>query len=88
MDGKVVISTELDNSSIPKGLKAIAGKFGGLKGVLGQTEKAISESFSKPIALAQAKVAELERQYERVTAEFNEAKLADDDKAAQRLGVD
>lgn len=87
MDGKVTISTELDNSGIPKGLKDITGKFGGLKGALGQTEKAIEQAFSKPIALAQAKVTELERQYERVTAQFNEAKMTDNDAMAQRFGT-
>ena len=87
MDGKVTISTELDNSSIPNGLKEIKGQLGGLNGTLNQTQKAITSAFSKPIALAQARVADLERQYSRVTAQFNAAKLSDNDSAAQRLGL-
>ena len=87
MDGKVTISTELDNSDIPKGLNEIKGKLGGLNSTLRQTEKAITSAFSKPISLAQARVADLERQYARVTAQFNEAKISDNDSAAQRLGL-
>ena len=87
MDGKVTISTELDNSGIPNDLKEIKGQFGGLNSTLRQTEKAITSAFSKPISLAQARVADLERQYNRVTAQFNEAKLSDNDSAAHRLGL-
>lgn len=87
MDGKVTISTELDNSSIPKGLEAVKGQFGGLKNTLSQVEKAISTAFSKPLALAQAKVEDLERQYASVTAQLNDAKRSDNDTLAQSLGL-
>lgn len=45
-DGKVIISTELDNSRIPKGVKEISGKLGGLKSVVKSLGAAIGAAFS------------------------------------------
>jgi phage-related protein len=87
LDGKVIIGTELDNSGIAGSLKKIKGMFGGLNGTLSQTNKSITAAFSRPLSLAQARVADLERQYERVTAQFNDAKLVGNDAAAQRYGL-
>lgn len=55
-DGKVVISTALDNSGVDKGLKEVAGEFGGLKNVLDKSSAAISEAMSKPVSQACAKI--------------------------------
>lgn len=85
-DGKVVVSTALDNNELEKDIGEISGAFGGLPNVLSKTSKAITDAFSKPIAVAQAKVRALEREFARVTEEFNNAKLADDDAAAEKYG--
>lgn len=45
-DGKVIISTELDNSNIPAGVKEISGKLGGLKSVVKSLGTAIGAAFS------------------------------------------
>jgi hypothetical protein len=45
-DGKVIISTELDNSRIPKGVKEISGSLGGLKTVVSRLGAAIGAAFS------------------------------------------
>jgi hypothetical protein len=45
-DGKVIISTELDNSRIPKGVKEISGSLSGLKGVVRSLGAAIGAAFS------------------------------------------
>lgn len=85
-DGKVVISTALDNGGIEKDVGEISGSFGGLPNVLSKTSKAITNAFSKPVAVALAKVRALEREFERVTDEFNNAKLVDNDAAAEKYG--
>lgn len=45
-DGKVVISTELDNSGILKGTKEISGELGGLTKVVNNADSAIKAAFS------------------------------------------
>ena len=45
-DGKVIISTELDNSQIPKGVKEIKGSLGGLNNVVKSLGTAIAGAFS------------------------------------------
>lgn len=45
-DGKVTISTELDNSGIEKGVKQIKGSLGGLSGVVKKLGVAIAAAFS------------------------------------------
>ena len=45
-DGKVVISTALDNGGLEKGLKGIAGQFGGLGKVVGSVATAIAGAFA------------------------------------------
>lgn len=45
-DGKVVISTELDNSRIPAGIKAVKGALGGLENVVKKLGTAIGFAFS------------------------------------------
>lgn len=55
-DGKVTISTALDNSDIEKDIQEISGEFGGLKKVLNDTSKAISGAMSKPVGEACAKI--------------------------------
>ena len=44
-DGKVIIQTNLDNSAIPKGIKAIEGALGGLTKVVSATTAAITAAF-------------------------------------------
>ena len=55
-DGKVVISTALDNSNIEKDIQEVSGEFGGLKKVLGDLSSPISKSMSKPVGEACAKI--------------------------------
>ena len=45
-DGKVVISTELDNSKLPNGLKQVEGSLGGLGGVVKNLGRVIVAAFS------------------------------------------
>ena len=45
-DGKVVISTELDNSNVPKGVSELKGQLGGLKSVVGKLGATIAAAFS------------------------------------------
>ena len=45
-DGKVIISTALDNSGLEKGVNNISGSFGGLKSVLGKLTGMIATAFS------------------------------------------
>lgn len=45
-DGKVVISTALDNGGLEKGLKAVTGKLGGLGKVAGSVAAGITAAFS------------------------------------------
>lgn len=45
-DGKVIISTELDNSKIPKGIGQVKGQLGGLSNVVGKLGVAIAAAFS------------------------------------------
>ena len=41
-DGKVTISTAIDNSGIEKDLREVNGEFGGLTNTVKETEKAIA----------------------------------------------
>ena len=45
-DGKVVISTELDNSRIPAGIRAVKGALGGLESVVKKLGTAVGIAFS------------------------------------------
>lgn len=45
-DGKVVISTRLDNTGFEKGIGKVSGSLGGLKSVLGQFTRMIATAFS------------------------------------------
>ena len=45
-DGKVVISTQLDNSGLKKGVGNISGSLGGLKSVLGKLGGVVAAAFS------------------------------------------
>lgn len=45
-DGKVTISTLLDNAGLKKGVEKIEGSFGGLKSVLGRIGAAVAAAFS------------------------------------------
>ncbi len=46
-DGKVTISTAIDNSGIEKDLREVNGEFGGLTKTVKETEKAIDKAFSE-----------------------------------------
>lgn len=89
-DGKVVISTALDNSDIGKDVREISGEFGGLKTVAQSASASISKAFagnfSKAIAAAQARVNDLTRQLETASVALKDAMLANDDIAAERAG--
>ena len=52
-----------------------------------QVEGCVNKSFNKAVALAEAKVSQLEAALESVTAKLNTAKVTDDDAAAQRFGI-
>jgi hypothetical protein len=54
-DGKVIISTELDNSQIPKGVKEIKGSLGGLNNVVKSLGTAIAGAFSVAAIIGFAK---------------------------------
>lgn len=45
-DGKVVISTKLDNAGLEKGLSNVSGSLGGLKSVLGKVSGLVAAAFS------------------------------------------
>ena len=45
-DGKVTISTALDNKGLEKGIKGVSGSLGGLTKVLAKTSTAIVGAFS------------------------------------------
>ena len=45
-DGKVIISTELDNSGLKKGVNEVSGALGGLKSVVGKLGAAIASAFA------------------------------------------
>ena len=45
-DGKVIISTELDNSGIEKGLDKISGMLGGMKNVLAKIADAVVKTLA------------------------------------------
>lgn len=45
-DGKVVISTALDNKGLEKGINNVSGKLGGLKGVVGKLGAAVAAAFA------------------------------------------
>lgn len=55
-DGKVIISTAIDNSSVEKGMQEVSGEFGGLKKVLNDMFKTMSGAMSKPVSTATAKI--------------------------------
>lgn len=87
-DGKVVISTALDNSGIKKGAGQVKGAFGGLSSAVktasNAMQNAFNGNFNKSVAMAQARVRDLERQFESATIAYNDALKADDDSAAER----
>lgn len=67
MDGKVVISTKLDNSGLEKGIKSVSGILGGLGKVVGATCASIAAAFSAA-ALAVTKMAtDAYADYEQLT---------------------
>lgn len=55
-DGKVTISTAIDNSGAEKDLQEVSGEFGGLKKVLSDMSKTISGAMTKPVSTACTKV--------------------------------
>lgn len=52
-----------------------------------QVESSVGKSFNRAVALAEAKVSQLESALENATAKLNTAKATDDDVAAQRFGT-
>lgn len=55
-DGKVTISTAVDNSGVEKDLQEVSGEFGGLKKVLNDMSKTISGAMTKPVSTACTKI--------------------------------
>lgn len=55
-DGKVTISTAIDNSGVEKDLQEVSGEYGGLKKVLNDMSKTISGAMSKPVSTACTKI--------------------------------
>jgi len=89
-DGKVVISTKLDNTDLKKDLGEVKGSLGGLKTVMRSTAKdvqaAFVKGFEKPVERARARVNELQRQLDTVTIALKDAMKADNDAAAEKYG--
>lgn len=93
-DGKVTIDVGLDNSGVEKGVKEVAGEFGGLKNVLNETSKTISDAMSKPIADAHAQIRkELNSTQKQIEQYQKRIQMAESKKMplveqAERLGVE
>lgn len=66
-DGKVVIRTDLDNSSIPKGIKNVKGELGGLVKVVGSVSAAIVAAFAGAAALLTKQAVDAYADYEQLT---------------------
>ena len=93
-DGKVTISTAIDNSDVEKDFQEISGEFGGLKKVLNDISKLISKSMSKPVGEACAKIKKdvdaaqkKVEQYQRQIQKAESAKMPLVEQAKQ-LGVE
>ncbi len=93
-DGKVTISTAIDNSGVEKDVKEISGEFGGLKKVLNDISKAISGAMSKPVSQACAKIKKdidaatrKVEQYQKQIQKAESAKMPLVEQA-ERLGVE
>lgn len=56
-NGKIVISTQLDNKGLEKGINSISGQFGGLKSVLGKIGGLCAAAFSVKAILSFSKAA-------------------------------
>ena len=66
-DGKVVISTALDNAGLKKGIGNVSGSLGGLKSVLGKLSGVLAATFSvKAIADFSKKAIDLGSDLEEV----------------------
>lgn len=92
-DGKVTISTALDNDGVEKGIQEVSGEFGGLKNVVDKTGKAISGAMSKAVsdvrsnikkelAAVQREIASCQKQIEK--AQSDKMPLVEQ---AEQLGV-
>lgn len=88
--GSLVFETPVDTKGVETGAKKVEGELGGLQTVAKETGKAInaafSGDFSKPIASAQARINDLLRQFETVSASLKDAIAADDNSAAEKYG--
>ena len=90
-DGKVTISTEIDNDGMQKGFEAIKSEMSSVgvaaEDLGGKIKKALSGGASVPVQQAFAKVKSLKSQLDSVTAEFNVAVSQGNDRGAERLGA-
>lgn len=74
-DGKVTISTALDNNGVKKGVGHISGCFGGLKTELKQIDTMIKSTFSgADMSGAEKEIAQLEFETQNLGAALDEAK--------------
>lgn len=66
-DGKVTISTTLDNKGLEKGIKSVSGVFGGLAKTVAKTTIAITAAFATAAAAITKQAVEAYADYEQLT---------------------
>ncbi|MBQ7767556.1 MAG: hypothetical protein IJ403_01585 [Oscillospiraceae bacterium] len=90
-DGSVIIDTRIGTDGMEKGFEAIKKEMSSVgvavEDLGGKIKKALSGGASVSVQQAFAKVKSLKSQLDSVTAEFNAAVSQNDDKGAERLGV-
>lgn len=90
-DGSVIIDTKIGTDGMEKGFEAIKKEMSSVgvavEDLGGKIKKALSGGASVSVQQAFAKVKSLKSQLDSVTAEFNAAVSQNDDKGAERLGV-
>ena len=85
---KAQVSAKHSFGAVERSAEAMTNQVAAKSQEMGQRiQNSINGAFSKSVASAQAKVAQLETALASVTAKLNDAKVSDDDTAAQRLAA-
>ena len=85
---KAQVSAKHSFGAVERSAEAMTNQVAAKSQEMGQRiQNSINGAFSKSVATAQAKVAQLETALASVTAKLNDAKVSDDDTAAQRLAA-